>query len=75
MARTARETAPWIFWPVAAVWDLVAFVLRVTGRIMAAIIGLVLLIGGGLLSLTIVGAPIGIPVAILGLLLLVRALF
>jgi hypothetical protein len=75
MARSARETAPWIFWPVAAIRDLLAFVLRLTGRLVSGVIGLVLLIGGALLSFTIVGAPIGIPLGLVGLLLLFRSLF
>jgi hypothetical protein len=75
MARSAREGAPWILWPVAAVWDLLAFVLRLTGRLVSAVIGLVFLLGGALLSFTIVGAPIGIPFSILGILLLARAIF
>ena len=75
MARSARESAPWVFWPLAAAWDLLAFLLRVTGRLVAGVIGLVLLAGGTLFSFTIVGAPIGVPVAIVGLLLLTRSLF
>jgi hypothetical protein len=75
MARSARERVPWIFWPIAAVWDLLAFVLRLTGRMVAAVIGLVFLLGGALLSFTLVAAPIGIPLAVVGLLLLVRAFF
>jgi len=75
MARSARDTAPWIFWPFAAVLDLVAFVLRLAGRLVSGLIGLMLLVGGALLSFTIVGAPIGVPLAIVGLLLLVRAIF
>lgn len=75
MARTAREHVPWIFWPIAAVWDLLAFVLRLTGRMVAGVIGLALLTGGVLLTFTIVGAPIGIPLAVVGLLLLFRSLF
>lgn len=75
MARPARESAPWIFWPLAAVWDLLAFTLRLTGRLVSGVIGLVLLAGGALFSFTIIGAPIGVPVAIVGMLLLVRSLF
>ena len=75
MARTARESAPWIFWPIAAVWDLLAFVLRLTGRLVSGVLGLLFLLGGALLSFTIVGAPIGVPFAVVGLLLLVRAIF
>jgi len=75
MASSARHSTPWIFWPIAAVRDLLAFVLRLTGRLVAGVIGLALLTGGMLLSFTIVGAPIGIPLAIVGILLLFRSLF
>ena len=75
MARSARERAPWILWPIAAVWDLLAFLLRLTGRLVAAVIGFVFLLGGALLSFTIVGAPIGMALAVVGLLLLVRSIF
>jgi hypothetical protein len=71
----ARDTAPWIFWPFAALWDLLAAILLLTGRVLAAILGVVLMMAGAALSLTVVGAPIGIPLAILGFLLLVRSLF
>jgi hypothetical protein len=75
MASSARHSVPWIFWPIAAVWDLLAFVLRLAGRLITGVIGLVLLMAGVLLSFTIVGAPIGIPLAIVGVLLLFRSLF
>jgi hypothetical protein len=35
----------------------------------------VLLLAGGVLTLTVVGAPIGVPLAVIGLLLLARGLF
>lgn len=75
MSRSARSTAPWIFWPVAAVWDLIAFLLRLTGRLVGFAVGLVLLVLGGILTLTIVLAPIGVPVLIMGFLIMVRAVF
>jgi len=75
MARPARESAPWIFWPFAALWDLLAFVLRLTGRIVGAILGLVLMGLGIAVALTVVGIPLGVPLAIFGFLLLLRSLF
>jgi len=71
----ARESAPWIFWPVAALWDLLAFVLRLTGRVLGVILGFVLMAVGILLTFTVVGAPLGIPLAILGFLVLLRSVF
>jgi hypothetical protein len=62
-------------WPFVAIWRLMAFVLALTGRLLALVLGFALLLLGVLLSLTGIGAVIGIPLAIAGLLLLARALF
>ena len=59
MVKPARESAPWFLWPVAALWDLLAFVLRLTGRLVGVLISLVLLVLGAVLTMTVVGAPIG----------------
>ena len=75
MIQPARHSAPWFLWPFAALWDLLAFMLRLTGRVLAAVIGLVLMIIGIVVILTVVGAPLGIPLFVLGLLLLIRSIF
>jgi len=41
----------------------------------AAVLGLVLMIVGVVVSLTVVGAIIGVPLAIFGFMLMVRSLF
>lgn len=75
MVSDGTKRTPWIFWPFVALWKLLTLILEVTGRILAIVIGLVLMIGGGLLTATVVGAPIGIPLALFGFLLLLRGLF
>jgi hypothetical protein len=75
MSSSARSNAPWFLWPFAALWDLLAFVLKLTGRLIAAILGLALMAVGVLLTTTVVGAPVGIPILILGFLLLIRSVF
>jgi len=72
---TAKKTAPWFLWPFVAVWDLLALVLNITGRVLAAILGVGLMIVGIALTMTVAGAPIGIPLAILGFLLMIRSVF
>jgi hypothetical protein len=62
-------------WPAAALWRLLTLVLGLTGRLLAVVIGVVLLLAGGLLTATVVGAPVGIPLCVLGVLLLIRGLF
>ena len=76
MARTAnRNHVPWIFWPFWAIGQVVKFILELTGRVLGVIIGFVFVIVGILLSLTVIGAVIGVPLAGLGLLLVIRGLF
>ena len=62
-------------WPFFAIWRLVAFVLALTGRFAALVLGVFFLLLGALVSLTGIGAIVGIPLALLGFLLLVRGLF
>ena len=75
MAQDVERRVPWFLWPFYALWRLVSLVLVATGRFVCGVLGLVLIGAGALLSLTVVGAPIGIPLGVLGLLLLCRALF
>jgi hypothetical protein len=74
MSHVARRV-PWFLWPLFALWWLVTFVLEATGRLVCAVLGVALIVAGGVVALTIVGAPVGIPLVLLGVLLLVRALF
>ncbi|HEY5731070.1 MAG TPA: DUF5362 family protein, partial [Anaerolineales bacterium] len=73
---TAQEKRiPWYLWPFAAIWKLLAVIVEMTGRLVAMILGVVLMLVGGLVSLTIVGAIVGIPLAIVGLLLFLKGIF
>ncbi len=71
----ARTNVPVLFWPFWAIWRLVTWIFELTGRLLAIVLGLVLLIVGVALSLTVVGAIAGIPLAVLGLLLVFRGFF
>ena len=55
VGRPARRNAPWFLWPFAALWDLLAFILRLTGRLIGIVVGLLLLGLGIALSLTVIG--------------------
>lgn len=75
MQKSDERKVPILLWPFYAVWRLLTFVLEVTSRLICAFIGLAFMAGGTALAISIVGAPIGIPLVLLGFLLLVRALF
>jgi len=70
-----KKTAPWFLWPFVALWDLLALVLNITGRLLAAILGVGLMVVGIAFTMTVAGAPVGIPFAILGFLLMIRSIF
>ena len=72
--RRDRRISP-LLWPFYAVWRFLGLVLELTGRLLCAVLGLALLAAGSAMVLTLVAAPLGVPIAALGFLLLVRALF
>jgi len=72
---THERRIPWYLWPFAAVWKLLAVIVELTGRLVAMILGIVLMLVGGIVSLTVVGAIVGIPLAIVGLLLFLKGMF
>jgi hypothetical protein len=66
---------PWILWPFWAIYRFVVTIVELSGRLVGAILGLVLMIVGIVLTLTVVGAIVGIPLIIFGLMLTLRSLF
>jgi hypothetical protein len=71
----SKRKVPWILWPFWALWKLISGIVEFTGRVVAVILGLVFMIVGVIISLTIVGAIVGVPLAILGFMLTMRGLF
>ena len=72
--RRRHRRTHWILWPVVALWRLLTGILGLTGRLVAIVIGAVLMLVGLLVSLTVVGAIVGIPLGLVGLLLVIRGL-
>jgi vacuolar-type H+-ATPase subunit I/STV1 len=70
-----QRKTPLLLLPFALVWSIFSFMLKLTGRLVAAIIGITFMIVGLILTVTFVAAPIGIPLAIFGFLLAVRSIF
>ena len=75
MANRDRKRTPLLLWPFAAVWRVLTFVLVLTGRLLCAILGLLIMAVGVAVTLSVVGAPLGVPLAVFGVLLVIRALF
>jgi hypothetical protein len=69
------RNTPWLLWPFVAIWRLVTLIFELTGRLLAAVIGLVLMIVGAVLTATVIGAVVGIPLIGFGFLLVIRGFF
>ena len=66
---------PWCLWPFKALWRLAGFIVKVTGALFAILLGLLLMVLGMFFTVTIIGAIVGIPLFVLGFLLVVKGLF
>ena len=75
IAVMSDRDVPILLWPFYAIWRLLTFVVEMVGRLICALIGLALMAAGTAITITVVAAPIGIPIAAVGFLLLVRAVF
>jgi hypothetical protein len=75
MSLCLRQSAPWFLWPFAALLDFAAALLRLGGRIVVVALGLVSMIAGAVATATVIGAPIGVPLFVVGLMLAVRGIF
>ena len=70
-----NRSVPWYLWPFWAIWRLLTFMVTLTGRLVAVVLGLVLMIVGALVSLTVIGLVVGVPLIMIGFLLVLRGLF
>jgi len=75
MNDSTQNHVPLLLWPFYAIWRLLTFILGIIGRLLCALLGIGIMVAGVAITLSVVGAPLGIPLASLGFLLLIRALF
>jgi hypothetical protein len=75
MSDQPDNGVPILLWPFYAIWRLLTFVVELVGRLLCALLGIGLMIAGVTITLSIIGAPLGIPLASVGFLLLVRSIF
>jgi hypothetical protein len=76
MSTSAKSSSvPWYLWPFWAIWRLLTLIVELTGRLIAVVLGLLLMVIGALVSLTVIGAVLGVPLIIIGFLLVLRGFF
>jgi hypothetical protein len=74
-ANSGSKHVPLLLWPFWAIWRLIALIIGLTGRLVAVILGLVLMVVAVVISIPVITIPIGIPIFLVGLLLVFRGLF
>ena len=75
MNDSTQSHVPVLLWPFYAIWRLLTFIISVIGRLLCALLGIALMVAGVAITMSVVGAPLGIPLASLGFLFLIRAVF
>ena len=73
--NNSTNPTPLLLWPFKLLMDLIEGVIKLTGRLAAVLIGFAILIVGIVLTASIITAPIGIPLIILGFLMMIRGIF
>ena len=68
MSDSSSNGVPILLWPFYAIWRFLTFVLEMIGRLLCALLGIGLMVGGVAITLSIIGAPVGIPLASVGFL-------
>lgn len=69
------HSVPILLLPFWALWRFIAWIVGLTGRVVAVVLGFVLMVVGVVVSLTIIGSIVGIPLSIVGFLLVIRGIF
>jgi hypothetical protein len=75
MNETNDKRVSPLLWPFNAIWRLLTLLVELIGRLLCGLLGLALMAAGVAITITILAAPVGIPLVAFGFLLLVRAIF
>jgi hypothetical protein len=73
--NNSTQQTPWLLWPFKMLMSLIEGIIKLTGRLVAAVIGLAIMIVGVVLTALVITAPLGIPMIVFGFLLMVRGIF
>ena len=74
-ASMTANRVHWYLWPFYAIWRLLTWIVRLTGRLIAISLGFALIVIGAVLCITVILLPLGVPMIVFGFLLTMRGLF
>ncbi|MHB8872571.1 MAG: hypothetical protein ACYC8T_02685 [Myxococcaceae bacterium] len=70
----AHRSTPWFLVPLVLPFRLASWVVRLTGRLVGTVLGFVFLLAGVALCFTVVGAIVGIPLGVLGTMVMAKSI-
>jgi len=73
MSANEKHQTPWVLLPFLTVWN--PWALRIAGRLVIALSGIIAMALGIGLTLTVIGAVVGVPLIVFGFLLMLRSIF
>lgn len=65
----------WIFWPFSILFGFIGLIIGLVGKLVGAVIGFALAVTGFAFTMTIIGAGIGIPLMIFGVIMMLISIF
>jgi hypothetical protein len=71
----SKKHTPILLLPFVLIWNILELILKMTGRFMAVILGLAIIIIGVVLCITVIGAVVGIPLILFGSMMMLRGFF
>ena len=74
-ANTNHKYVPWYLWPIYLPLKIAFFIISLCGRFVGLILAVILILLGKLLTATIIGAIIGLPMLLIGIALGFNCLF
>ena len=75
MSIEKKSKVPWYLWPVWLPLKIAFFIIGLVGRLLGLIIAVLMILLGSVLTETIIGAIIGIPLMIIGIALGISCIF
>ncbi len=70
-----QKRTPLLLWPFIGLWKLITLVANGVGIVVTLLLGAAFMFAGFLLTATIIGAVIGVPMFVIGVLLFIRGLW
>jgi len=69
------QRTPILLWPLVGMWRIITFFANAVGILLTLLIGFTLMVAGLVLTWTVIFSILGIPLFIIGVLLVVRGLY